>query len=137
VILTIVGLALAAASPAAANPLYALPENPQPKTDSVGFTNSLNKRVPGAPAVLSHVPTLTPEQVETRARLLERGVVIGARPARKHDRGAETLLPAGAPAFPGREPLRAAFLAGGALVLGGLALAARRRQHGDGLRSAG
>jgi hypothetical protein len=135
----IVVFALAAASPAAAGAgaLYSVPKNPPPETDAVGFTNSLNKGVPGVPAALSHTPELTPQQVEARARLLERGVAIRAQPARELDRRTEILLPVGASSFPGREPLLAAFLAAGALALAGLALAAKRRRHGDGLRSAG
>jgi hypothetical protein len=137
VTLAIVVFALAAASPAAAGVLYSVPTNPPSETDAVGFTNTLNKGVPGVPAALSHTPELTPQQVEARARLLERGVVIRAQPAREPDRRTEILLPVGASSFPGREPLLAAFLAAGALAMAGLALAAKRRQHGDGLRSAG
>jgi hypothetical protein len=137
VTLAIVVFALATASPAAAGALYSVPKNPPPETGAVDFTNTLNKRVPGLPATLRHTPELTSQQVETRARLLERGVVIRAQPAREPDRRTEILLPVGASSFPGREPLLAAFLAAGALALAGLALAARRRQRGDGLRSAG
>ncbi len=137
VILAVVVFALAAASPAAAGALYSVPKNPPPETNAVDFTNSLNKGAPGVPAALSHTPELSPRQVEARARLLERGVVIRAQPAREPDRRTEILPPVGAASFPGREPLLAAFLAAGALALAGLALAAKRRQHGDGLRSAG
>lgn len=133
----IVVFALAAASPAAAGVLYSVPKNPPPETDAVGFTNSLNKGVPGVPAALSRTSELTPQQVEAQARVLERGAVIRAQPAREPDRRTEILLPVGASSFPGREPLSAAFLAAGALALAGLALAARRRRHGNGLRSAG
>lgn len=135
-ILATVVFALAAASPAVAGgALYTVPEIPPSETDSVGFTNSLNKGVPGVPVVLSNTPDLTPQRVEARARILERGVVIRPRSA-SEDRRTEILAPVGAPSFPGREPLLAAFIAAGALALAGLALAAKRRQHGAGLRSA-
>jgi hypothetical protein len=134
--LAIVVFALATASPAAAGALYSVPTNP-PETDAVNFTNSLNKGVSGVPGALSHTPQLTPQQAEARTRLLERGAVIGAQPAHGPDRRTELLLPVGASPFPGREPLLAAFLAAGAAALVGLALAAKRRQHGDRLRSAG
>lgn len=135
-------LALAAlllAAPAgAAGPLYSLPSTPTPdQTDSVDFANSLNKGVPGLPAALAPVAEPTPQQVENRARILERGVVIEAEPARGPGRRAEVLPLVDTSSVPGREPLLAAFLAAGALALAGLALAARRHRNGNGLRSAG
>jgi hypothetical protein len=63
--------------------------------------------------------------------------VIRAQPDPEPNRRNAILPPVDASSFPGREPLRAAFLAAGALALAGLALAARRRQREDGLRSAG
>jgi hypothetical protein len=118
----------------AAGPLYAVPSNPPPETESVGFTNALNHRVRHLPAPLNPPTAQSPAEVESRVQALERGVVIerGAVNERKAKRatvhpatGQKTVDVTVADDPDDRAPLRMAFVAAGALALIGLLFSAR------------
>lgn len=131
----------------AEGPIYSLPPSqPPPAKESVGFTNHLNQRVPHLPAQLNPPVAESLEQVETRTRVLEHGVVIqgtktktakGLEKSGAHLRtpsvatGAkgegvsqESLAAATAPG-----PLSLAFVGAGVLALLGLLLGAARGRH--------
>lgn len=121
----------------AAGPLYSLPSQPPPVTESVGFTNALNHRVRHLPAPLNPPAAHSPAQVVARVQVLERGVVIerGSRPSEVHSgkaavetNGDKKTLVAEEPG--GRAPLSMAFVAAGALALLGLLLSVRGKYSG-------
>lgn len=129
--------ALGAAPVNAAGPLYAVPSNPPPETEAVGFTNALNDRVRDLPAPLYPPTAQTPAEVEARVRALEHGVVIDREATSKKAKQPSVdpvakqktidVPVAGADEHDDRSPLSMAFIAAGAVALMGLLLSARGR----------
>jgi hypothetical protein len=116
----------------AAGPLYAVPSNPPPETEAVGFTNALNDRVRDLPAPLNPPTAQSPAEVEGRVQALKRGVVIerdvssekkAKQPSVHSATKRETIdVPVVAD---DRAPLSLAFVAAGALALIGLLFSTR------------
>jgi hypothetical protein len=147
-VLAIIAMAWQAPAGRAEGPLY-VPEQPPPAKESVDFTNDLNHRVRHLPAPLNPPAAETPAQVESRVRVLERGVVVAAPAGRGEESKPETRsrqaaaeagdqrsthssdpssAPASAPVTSDAPaPLSVAFIGAGVLAALGLLLAARGR----------
>lgn len=137
VALSAILFAIWAAPVSAAGPLYAVPSHPPSETKSVGFTNTLNHRVRHLPPSLDPPTADTPEEVEARLQVLQRGVVIESGTT-KPKASRATPHPAAKPRTktvkepaaeePGdRDPLSMAFVGAGLLAFLGLLLNARGR----------
>lgn len=127
----------------AAGPLYAVPSEPPSVTESVDFTNALNRRVRHLPPSLDPPTAQSPAEVEARLKTLERGVVIEGRATQTKIEGRATQTKARSAhgletakvvvvEEPGdRAPLSMAFVAAGILAFLGLLLSTRGRYSGS------
>lgn len=138
--IAVLSLAAGIAPAGAEGPVYAVPSHPPPVKESVDFTNDLNQGKRDLPAPLDPPVASTPEEVEARIRVLERGVVVEKKDRQPNPQSGDADGSGDAGAGEGeggtaaveaavtddsQPPLSVAFVGAGALALLGLLLSAR------------
>jgi hypothetical protein len=140
VCVALISLAVVVPAAQAIRPIYTVGPNPPLSSNSVKFTNALNRPLARVPPSLSPATDrLSPVQLAARTKVLDRGVVMSGQPRRTPksraagDRRTAWQQAPGAPTSGstpgGREPLLFTFIAAGVMALVGLLLNARRWQR--------